>query len=132
MNHKQEVFLQFVKFGIVGISNTAISYGVYAILTYIGLQYIVANAIGFFVSVVNSFYWNNKYVFKESKEKRSILLTFIKTLLAYSVTSLFLSSILLAVFVEKLSISKYIAPLIVLCITVPLNFLIQKFWAFKG
>lgn len=81
---------------------------------------------------MNSFFWNNRYVFKKNKgEKRNIWLTLIKTILAYAGTGLFLSNILLILFVEIIGISKYIAPLINLVITIPLNFLINKYWAFK-
>lgn len=57
---------QFIKFGIVGISNTLISYVVYNnVLLRLKMHYIGASIIGFLVSVVNSYYWNNKYTFKE-------------------------------------------------------------------
>lgn len=52
-------FIQFLKFGIVGLSKSAISYIVYAILTYVGIPYLVASIIGFVVSVLNVFFWNN-------------------------------------------------------------------------
>ena len=35
---KEQLLLQFIKFGIVGLSNTLISYGVYAGLTYVGVR----------------------------------------------------------------------------------------------
>ena len=62
-DEKVEGLSQFIKFGLVGLSNTAISYFTYALCIYIGLHYFIANALGFVLSVLNSFYWNNKYVF---------------------------------------------------------------------
>ena len=135
-----EAFLQFVKFGIVGVSNTIISYVLYAgcllifrgigILT--GIDYIVAQVIQFILSVLWSFYWNNKYVFELKKgEKRSLWKSLLKTYVSYSFTGLFLSSILLVLWVQILGISEFIAPIINLLISVPLNFIINKFWAFK-
>ena len=55
----------------------------------------------------------------------------IKTYISYSFTGLFLSSILLVLWVQVLGISEFIAPIINLLISVPLNFIINKFWAFK-
>ena len=71
--------LQFVKFGIVGVSNTIISYllniAVLLLLKPYNLSwdYVVGNLVAFFLSVLWSFYWNNKYVFTlENGQKRSI------------------------------------------------------------
>lgn len=65
---------QFIKFGLVGLLNNLICYLMYMILVAIGTHYILANIIGFSISVFNLCYWNNKYVFategKESGERR--------------------------------------------------------------
>ncbi len=124
--------LQFIKFSIVGISNAFVSYSVYFCLAYLGIQYIIANIIAFIISVLNSFFWSSRYVFKKKNgEYRNPYYTLAKTYLAYAATGLILSNVLLFVFVEKLYISKYIAPLLSLIITVPTNFVINKKWAYK-
>lgn len=67
----EQGFLQFVRFGVVGASNTVVAYGVYVVallairsggfwLTY---DYLIANITSFILSVAWSFFWNNKYVF---------------------------------------------------------------------
>ena len=125
-------FIQFIKFGIVGFSNTVISYVTYAGLTYIGVPYLLASIIGFVVSVLNSFFWNTRYVFKKIEgEQRNPWWTLAKTFFAYAGTGIVLSNILLVLFVEKLGISKYIAPIISLVVSIPLNFVINKYWAYK-
>ena len=86
----------------------------------------------FVLSVAWSFYWNNKMVFKQKDgEKRNILSALIKTYISYAFTSLILAEILLYLWCNLLGVNEYIAPIINLLITVPLNFFIQKFWAFK-
>lgn len=125
-------FMQFVKFGLVGVSNTVISYVVYAILVYVGFHYLVASLLSFVVSVLNSYYWNSKYVFiLEDGEERSRLQTLIKTFMAYAFTGLLLNNILLVFWVQVLHISEYIGPLINLLVSIPINYLINKFWAFR-
>ncbi|WP_448753773.1 GtrA family protein [Agathobacter sp.] len=133
-------FLQFIKFGIVGVSNTVISYILYAVCLMLlrsgnilsAVDYIIAQVVQFVLSVLWSFYWNNKFVFElKNGEKRSIWKSLIKTYISYSFTGLFLSSILLVLWVQVLGISEFIAPIINLLISVPLNFIINKFWAFK-
>ncbi len=133
--------MQFVRFGIVGLSNTVISYVLYAVFLLLfqhfgmleGIDYIVAQVIQFFLSVLWSFYWNNRMVFRLGEgEHRSLLKALLKTYVSYAFTGLFLSSILLIFWVQVLHISEFIAPIINLCVSVPLNFLINKFWAFKN
>lgn len=125
-------FIQFVKFGLVGVSNTAISYVTYAFLVYLGFHYLIANMVAFVVSVLNSFYWNNKYVFKAgSGEKRNLWWTLAKTFVSYSFTGLFLNSFLLKLFIGVWGISPYLGPILCLVISIPVNFLINKYWAFR-
>ena len=125
-------FVQFIKFNFVGISNTAISYGVYAGLVSLGLQYIAANIIAFAVSALNSFYWNSKFVFaKKKEEKRNAASAMVKTFIVYGLTAA-LGNVLLFLMVDYAGVSKYIAPLFLLVVTVPLNFILIKFWAFKA
>ena len=124
--------IQFVKFGIVGLSNTLISYVVYVAGVRFGMHYLLASILGFVISVLNSFYWTNKYVFGQGKEERNLLKTLLKTFMAYAFTGLVLANILLYIWVDILGISEYLGPLINLVVTVPLNFVINKLWAFRG
>lgn len=123
--------IQFVKFCMVGFSNTMITYTVYYALTFVGLPYVVAYTAGFILGVVNAFYWNNKFVFGTS-ETRNLLITFLRMTAVYSVIGFFLSNFLLIALIERLSISKYVAPVFILILTIPLNFLLNKFWSFKA
>lgn len=136
---KYDGLMQFIKFGIVGLSNTIISYVIYLVvllaLQSVGLlpkiDYLVAQFVGFVLSVLWSFYWNNKFVFKDNGGRRNILHALLKTYMSYAFTGLFLNSILSFVWVEVFHWSKMIAPIINLLVSVPLNFIMNKFWAFK-
>ena len=119
---------QFIKFGIVGVSNTIISLVVYYGLLYLGVHYLIANTVGFVVSVLNAYYWNRKYVFQKAENKTSNSL--IKTYVSYGSTFL-LGTGLMFVMVHYLHISETAAPIINLLVTIPLNFLLNKFWTFK-
>lgn len=132
--------IQFIKFGIVGLSNTVIGYVLYAVtLAFLrefkllpSIDLYVAQFVMFVLSVAWSFYWNNRFVFtKESGERRNIIAALLKTYVSYAFTSLFLAEVLLFLWVNVLGINEFIAPIINLVITVPLNFLVQKFWAFR-
>lgn len=76
-----ETFMQFIKFGIVGLSNTGISYLIYAgsliwfrhLNMFSESDYLIAQFVAFVLSVLWSFYWNNKMVFVIEKEKAFFL-----------------------------------------------------------
>lgn len=129
--------MQFVKFGIVGVSNTAISYVSYLIAlvvlrkinVFINIDYLIAQAFSFLTGTIWSFYWNNRFVFQGDKNI-SMIHSFIRVLLTYSFSGLFLSSALLVFWVNIIHVSEYIAPILNLLITVPLNFILNKLWAF--
>lgn len=125
----KDLLIQFVKFGMVGLSNTFISLAVYYILVYFRIHYLLANACGFVISVINAFYWNNKYVFKD-KTETSIVRAFLKVFASYG-GSFCISTGLIFVMVNLLGISEWLAPLLRLVVTVPINFLLNKLWAFR-
>lgn len=155
-NHKSETLTQFIKFGIVGVSNTLISYAIEMLCFYIlfsntefyalweALSIInlsvnadtariwVASFLGFVVSVTNSYYWNSKHVFSDG-EKKTIskhIKLYCKTFVCYALTGLVLSPWLKTIITGH-GIQYWEASLLVLIITVPINFVMNKFWAFR-
>lgn len=124
-----EFSIEFFKFGIVGLSNTIISLSIYYLFLLIDNNwYMIGNLIGWVVSVFNSFFWNNKFVFKT--ENKNLFKLLAKTYISYGL-SFILSSIFLFIQINFFSIDKKLAPIINLIITIPFNFIINKFWTFK-
>ena len=119
---------QFFKFGLVGVSNTVIAIIIYNGLLLINVHFIIAYTIAFLISVVNAYFWNNKYVFKSSTKKKRK--TFTKVFLSYGSTYL-LGVAILFTMVEYGGISKQLAQVLLLLITIPINFLLNKLWAFN-
>ena len=61
------VVVQFVKFGIVGVSNTLLTLVVYTVLLKVfGVWYLAASAIGFIVGATNGFLLNRRWTFKST------------------------------------------------------------------
>jgi putative flippase GtrA len=60
------VLVQFVKFGIVGVSNTLLTFVVYTLLLKVfGVWYLAASAVGFGVGATNGFLLNRRWTFRE-------------------------------------------------------------------
>ena len=120
---------QLFKFGLVGILNNIISLAVYYVVITIHQEwYLIGNVLGFLISTLNAWVMNSRFVFRP--EKRTAKDTFIRTYAAY-IVSLGLSTALLYVFVERLGIDARLAPVGCLMITVPFNFLMNKFCVYK-
>lgn len=147
---------QFIKFGLVGVSNTLISELIYVIIVLLKGNYLFASFMGFVISVLNAYYWSNKYVFKEEPEgeKRVWWQVLAKTYVAYF-WGFLVNAVMLVVWIDVLHIANYMEPavdflteagittfdaqvlgnlvaeFINLLIVTPMNFLINKFWAYN-
>lgn len=137
----RKLTLQFIKFGLVGVSNTAISYGIEMLCYYVlfvdnlwsnNVRIAATSAVAFFVSTLNSYYWNNRYVFKSGRNKRFTehLRTYGKTVLCYGVTGLLIAPLLKMWLTDSMAVPFWLTSLSTLIITIPLNFLLNKFWAY--
>ena len=162
MKNKIKSLLQFIKFCIVGLSNTIICEGIYVVLLFFGVHYLAANIIGNLISILNAYYWSNKYVFKaEAGEERVWWKVLIKTYATYGF-SMVLSAGLLVFWLEIVKLEQFMGPVLFLLgnlgilsglskigivleakilseilaaainliITIPLNYVINKYWAF--
>ncbi|NLZ48237.1 MAG: GtrA family protein [Clostridiales bacterium] len=121
------MFKQLFKFGIVGVINTVINVIIYQILTNIGIDPNLSNTIGYVAGTVNSYFFNNYWVFTAKDKSKEVLSKFI----VVNLLTLGLSNILLAFFINKLNISKTYAQFFVIPITMIFNYLLNKFWTFK-
>ena len=123
------IILQFIFFAIVGVSNTIvllICY--YVILLAAGARYyLLGQTLGYIIGILNSFFWNSKYVFAEQKYNKKN--AFLKMCICYGLTY-FLQVGILYGFVEWLSISKSIAPIIAVIIITPINYILNKLFEF--
>ncbi len=128
---RRALVLQFVKFGLVGVSNTLVSWAVYYLFLWLNEDlYMAGTVAGTVVSIYNAFFWNDRFVFKGGdRDRKSRLKRLGKTYVSYGFTSL-LSIALVWAEVNLLGISKALAPIVTLVVTIPLNFLINKLWTF--
>ncbi len=134
--HDDEL-MQFIKFSVIGASNAVVAYVLYVVFLMLfeffgilgGVDYLVSQYLSFFLSVIWSYYWNNRYVFDNGGRAWYIKLA--KMMMVYSVTGIFLSTALLYLMVDVWGWSKLVAPIINIMIGLPINFLLNKYWAFR-
>lgn len=122
---------QFVKFILVGVTNTFVSYFFYFIFWNLGVHYLAANILGYFMGIINSFFWNNKYVFVEKRDRRQMWKIFLRTCCSYMGIGFVMENILLVVSVQFMHAHEAIAPVIVAILIVPINFIVNKLWAYR-
>lgn len=156
-NGKLAGLWQLIKFGLVGVSNTIVSYAVYSICYYVFHTNVhLSNVLGFLVSVLNAYFWQSRFVFKESEEgeHRVWWQVLIKTYISYAFSGLILTELLLLLWINVLNIGQYLTPLsnwladfgvhmepgdlavslapfLNMIFTIPINFCINKFWAYR-
>ena len=136
-----DTLVQLVKFDLVGITNSVVNYVVYFVSLKIfrgisffpGKEYLAAQGVAFFLSVLWAFYFNRKYVFERRDNSifdifKSLLITYT----SYAFTGLFLSELLLVFWIKTVGLSEFVAPIINILICLPLNFILNKLWAFRS
>ncbi len=69
-------FLQLLKFGLIGVSNTLVDFLVTSALNAIFGIYYLAKIIGYACGIANSYFWNSRWTFREERrrDRREILL----------------------------------------------------------
>lgn len=130
LNYNEQL-KQLLSFGVVGIIITLLGLMIFWLCVYVGIHYQIANAIGFIITVVIAYVLNHRFTFNKRKGALSIKGMF-KAYASYSITGLFLAAFLLWLWTERLGINKNVAPLLNLMFTIPINFLLNKFWVYKN
>ena len=148
---------QFIKFGIVGAINAVLNYIIYIFCISIGFHYILSNIIGFFITIFNAFLLQSKFVFNSEQETsyQSWWKILIRTYISYAFTGIVLTNMLSILWIEIIhteiilypiyeiaknfvgnldmySFVKYVAPILNMIITIPMKFLINKYWTYKN
>lgn len=141
MENWKYLIIQFIKFGIVGVSNTFIGFSTEMFFYYIvfsivempeNIKIVISSGIAFFVSATNSYFLNSKYVFQPGKKTiYAHIKSYTKSIFSYGLTGLVISPILKIVIVTYIINYYWLASIISLFISIPINFVMNKFWAFK-
>jgi putative flippase GtrA len=123
------LLVQFVKFGLVGVSNTLITLLVYTLLwNLLGVWYVAASAIGFAVGAVNGFLWNRAWTFKGHVGDA---LTPVRWFVVQG-CGLLVNSALIYLFVDGAGVDKLAAQAVTIVIVTVLTFIANRSWTFRA
>jgi putative flippase GtrA len=122
-------FFQFIKFCLVGISNTLVTaLVIWLLLKIAGASDVFANIVGYVAGFINSFVWNRKWTFAS---KLKIKDTFYKFLLTF-VLSYLVQFAVMEWLIHSLSINNYWCHLLAMIPFTLVNFLLNKFYTFRN
>ena len=128
---------QFVKFCLVGASGVIVNLAVFNLTMLLwrlaaghdplAAKY-VGNALGFVVSVLTNYYFNRRWTFRSSGEVRRELPKFFTVSIAAYLANLAVFTVCLT----QLHIGANPSQLIAIACVMPVNFLLNKLWSFRG
>ncbi|MCM3172446.1 GtrA family protein [Paenibacillus sp. MER 99-2] len=123
-------FTTIIKFGIVGILNTGVDAVVFAVLAFVGVPAMVAQAISYSCGIVNSYWWNNRWTFRDVKSQAQH-----KRIVRFLIANLFvliLSSLIIYVAHSLWSWSLVSSKAAATLLGMLINYLISRYWVFRS
>jgi len=137
----KEGVLQFIKFAVVGVSNTAVDWVVFYLLVNYLLSDMrsVAKAISFVVAMLNSYLWNTIWTFKKeytkagqnTGEKSAIFIKFVVVSLVGWGVNVWVFS-LASGHLEMQILNRDLLPLVLSSVAAVFwNFFANKLWTYK-
>lgn len=114
------ILKQFWKYCNVGMVGAVGSYALFWVLYHVGVQYLIASAIGYVACMTFAYVVNRRWTFKN---KHHVLVGYVFV----CGCSLLVSTLLMHLLVEYLGIWEQVAPLLVMGVSTVMNFLGFRF-----
>ncbi len=119
---------QFLKFGIVGVSNTLLTFVVFTILVkVVGLWYVAASAVGFVVGACNGFLLNRSWTFRGHSGGSSAALRWT----VVQGCGLLADLGLIYLFVTGAGLPKLVGQAFAIVLVVGATFFVNRTWTFR-
>lgn len=125
---RNQTFIEFIQFSIVGAINTVVDFGVFSLLLTKGCPIVWAQILSYGCGMLNSYIMNRSWTFKENK--RNEYSEPLKYVVA-NVATLILVSVLIILFIHMVHLPVLIAKVICTGIGMGMNFISSKFWVFQ-
>ncbi len=123
------VVRHFVKYGIVGASNTLLTFVIYYVLVRgLGVDYLAALLIGYLIGSLNSYILNRRWTFRAGHVAHTTAGT---RFAVVQVCAILANEGLLYVFVHDLHVEKIAAQAILTLPVLAVTFFINRAWSFQ-
>jgi len=120
---------QFVKYGVVGASNTALTVAAYSVGVWIGVPYLVALLVGYIPGGLNSYLLNRHWTFRAGHLSHAHSGTRFPIV---QVGAILANELALYVLVHDAHVEKIAAQAILTVPVVVVTFFINRVWTFGG
>lgn len=120
-------FRHAIKYGVVGISNVAIDFALYALLVSVGVWYPVAKTLSLIVATANGYTFNRLWTFRAGAHRNVVL---IKYVTVYAVC-LSVNVAMLVLLIEVVELGQITAQAVVFPFIALGSFLAQRLWTFR-
>lgn len=118
---------RFIKFGLTGVMNTLVDYGVFLVLSYLSVDVYLSQVVSYSCGMLNSYVINRSWTFGSQKRFFSMqMLRFIVVNL-----SLLLLSLGVLWLGTRLGYGKLISKLGATVVTLAVGFVVNRLWVFK-
>lgn len=124
---QSESFWQLVKYVLIGVAGLVVDFGIYTLLTKLGLKVEWANIISSTCGIINNFIWNSLLNFKVYDR---IIIRFIAYFLVGQLTTVF-TTIALIIFVDHLGYNNLLVNIIATFVATLIQFVLNKFITFR-
>jgi putative flippase GtrA len=124
---QSESFWQLVKYVLIGVAGLVVDFGIYTLLTKLGLKVEWANIISSTCGIINNFIWNSLLNFKVYDR---IIIRFIAYFLVGQLTTVF-TTIALIIFVDHLGYNNLLVKIIATFVATLIQFVLNKFITFR-
>jgi putative flippase GtrA len=116
-----------IRFLFVGILNTIVGYGVYALCIYEGLSYSPALIITYLVGIAHSYFWNKFFTFRSREKSLGEIVRFFLVYIAAYLVNL----VTLYVCVDGMKMNVYFVGIAAMFITTLISYLGHKTISFR-
>ncbi len=120
---------RFFRFLLVGMLNTAVGYGLFALFIYLGLHYALANLVATILAVCFNFISTRKLVFKQTGGGRGTA-TAVRFALVYAVLYGVNVGLLTALLIT--GITEYLAGLLLIPVSAGLAYILHSQFTFRS
>ena len=120
---------QVVKYGIVGASNTILTFVIYTIAVEVGVPYLIALIVGYVAGSLNSYLLNRRWTFRAGHIAHT---TVGPRFAIVQIVAILANLGLLYLFVHDLAVHKILAQAILTVPVLAVTFFVNRAWSFAA